>query len=114
MKRATLLVAMMLLLGSASVALAHDTAWVLWGHWIGKVSVWTVLAGYPTYQECTAERSMRFMDRVARAKKDTSKKNLGFDVKTAQYWWDEVANNAHETISLVCLPDTLDPREKKE
>ncbi len=123
MKRATFVVTMMLLLASASVALPHDTAWVLWKNVEGKGfkdiqrTSWDLKGAMKTSSSCKAA-SIGALD-------------------ATKSFWEPSASKAyvvpdHEnpensklivriggegggilTIWYICLPDTIDPREKK-
>ncbi len=84
MRTATMMLATVLLLGSASVA-ASECAWALWIHALlhrsGQELVtqhWILDEARPTFPECEAIKLKLWTER------------------------------------FVCLPDTIDPREKKE
>ena len=92
MKRATFVVTMMLLLGSASVATA-ECAWVLWydNAWTTppekQVHKWAVSSGHVTHAECIAERDEKFHAVVSAMKNLPSTKQLLINPERGGYSW---------------------------
>ncbi len=115
MRYATMLLTTVLLLGSASVALA-ECAWVLWA----KIEdmkpgsgVWDIQAGYTGRAECIRERKVisnaRVQDWIKRSGQQHVKvEPVSEDALSLLFSKDELA-----TVYFICLPDTIDPREKK-
>lgn len=116
MRWARLMLAVVLVVGSASVASA-ECAWVLWdklstsGPGTPGTERWVISEAYTTQRECTSARLEGWESLVNKLKcpkctimRNWPGRNLavlseGGILVMQQYW---------------CLPDTIDPREKKE
>ncbi len=116
MRTKTMMLTMILLLASASVIPAHDTAWVLWAK-IEDIKpgsgVWDIQAGYTGRAECIRERKVisnaRVQDWIKRSGQQHVKvEQVSEDALSLLFSKDELV-----TVYFICLPDTLDPREKK-
>ncbi len=110
MKRATLVVTMTLLLGSASVA-AAECAWVLWEEnalrdvelpLVQPERTHTIISVHSTHQECEEQRKVV----IPKWEKEWQIHKERVD-KTPEM-------GAVFSARLLCLPDTIDPRERKE
>ncbi len=116
MRPATLILITVPLLGSASVASA-ECAWVLW-EWQAELSAptvrsWKVLDAYQSKDQCS-------VGAIAYAQLVKSHLEAsGYVVQMAVDGKGVLSRSAGsakwESVSKdVCLPDTIDPREKKE
>ncbi len=122
MKRATFVVSMMLLLASASVA-AAECAWVMWREHshslVGQLPepfTWTIKGTYEDRAKCMASRK-RLLDWMAQTYRDA-----GRTVKLGEEWGYDLSATTKDELgpptgyiffNHYCLPDTIDPREKK-
>ena len=119
MRWAILVLAVSLLVGWTSTA-AAECAWVLWVHTAYRFikspklsdSFWLVDSGYPSNTECAAARDRRFRDRVDTVQAQPDVRDFTQNPKNAAFGYTE--GRKDKTISYICLPDTIDPRERKE
>ena len=89
MRRIIVMLTTVLLLGSASVA-AAECAWVLWMKYFPTTEepiYWEVVDAKANQEDC---------------------------IKTRDFMAERTPDFLKESVHLVCLPDTIDPREKKE
>ena len=118
MRRATFVVTMMLLLGSASVATA-ECAWVLWNRsselsaGVGSVStLWVILDAFEDRMACVPERDRGWKREVKKYRNSGSYKRVQDQPEDNGFFY--LASTGEKgSVRFVCLPDTLDPREKK-
>ena len=123
MKTATVFLAAVLVLGSASLASA-ECAWVFWikkeDQSFGKQPqfsiFWELMSARPTREECLDVKA-RVWETVADRYSDLSKYPGVEKVDTVPH--KLVITTLKEgrgdtTKTFFCLPDTIDPREKKE
>ena len=119
MKTKGLVLAVVLIFGSASVA-AAECAWVLWVRAYHqdikypKLSglLWLVDSGYQTNAECAATRDSTFRDEVALVQDEPGVRDFKQNPKNAAFGYIQGGKETGQRY--VCLPDTIDPREKKE
>ncbi len=89
MRWARLVLAVVLVVGWVSLASA-ECAWVLWMKYFPTTEepvYWEVLGARANQEDC---------------------------IKARDFMVERTPNFADESAHLVCLPDTIDPREKKE
>ncbi len=89
MRWARLVLAVVLLVGWVSLASA-ECAWVLWMKYFPTTEepvYWEVVDAKANQEDC---------------------------IKTRDFMAERTPDFAKESVHLVCLPDTIDPREKKE
>ncbi len=118
MKRAIMVLTLSLIVGWASTA-AAECAWVLWAQVTvqnpklpSRASiVWTVESGYPTHGECTTGRDKQFRHFAAVLRADPGVKDFTQNPSNAALGYTSEGRN--KTFNYSCLPDTIDPREKK-
>ncbi len=116
---ARLMLAVVLVIGSASVA-AAECAWVLWSYVtlrsinipLTATSGWTAENGHPTHGECTTERDRQFRHHAAGVRVDPGTKDFTQNPSNAGLAFTR--QGQRQTFTYKCLPDTIDPREKKE
>ncbi len=121
MKRATIVVAMILLLGSASLA-AAECAWVLWvsihgllpdGDQVREWTDWEQIVSLETQSECQQSKG-REWNTLRQLVEDRSFRS---EVKISEIQQEAVLlkfpGRGFEHYTFHCLPDTMDPREKK-
>ena len=102
MRPATMMLTTILLLGSASVA-AAECAWVLWQHALGS---WVVSGARPSYKQCEDYRRQVIELLIA---------EHNWPKDRRESWIRErMESFAKKGTGSTCLPDTIDPREKKE
>ena len=117
MRPATMILTTILLLGSAPVA-AAECAWVLWivsslqkasghGDW-----GWTLWNASPTHTGCQANRTAEFKQHLTRLKSKPGISNIQSSEADAALRYMEGTDRW--AYSYRCLPDTVDPREKKK
>ena len=133
MRGARLVLAVSLMVGWASTA-AAEGAWVLWHH-IGLATsrhdephYWRVRGAAPSYQKCEDLRVSRIRaDAPGHAAEiaeiqESLLRSLGRkDLGETRLSEEEIERGAQARITepapewgYVCLPDTLDPRERKD
>ena len=119
MRWARLVLAVSLMVGWTS-SVAAECAWVLWEFVNVEelrrnviTSFWHVHAGYPEHKDCTRSLESMFNVRTAALQDDPGVRELKQNQKRAvfRYTW---GGRISYQYRLACLPDTLDPREKKE
>ena len=117
-----LLLMAMLLAVSASAASA-ECAWVLWQHHVSTApsSSWSIEGGYKTAAECATEQA-RWWDATMKDLNNREKysriekvegerpKSIVITVKKDPVF---TALNNDASRHVLCLPDTIDPREPK-
>ena len=124
MKRATAMLTIILLLGSASLA-AEDCAWVLWTRVDnagdgGPLTNWEVDAAYESHAQCktgrekTLKQSRRFWGEDAGIEREyvdeqTGEKQVVIELEFRVGPGQEAGKV--RTVYYRCLPDTIDPRE---
>jgi len=117
MRWARLVLAVVLVVGSASVASA-ECAWVLWleAYSISKLSgAWHVVNAFETKTTCETGQ-VKLLEGVA----DSAKRRGAIDVKVNReemsVTYQERADDPRSLrfASYRCFPDTIDPREKRE
>ncbi len=131
MKQATIALTMVLLFGTGCVA-ATECAWVLWQeNWQGSTaeltpimlfapgsSSWRVKDAFSGRQGCiAARRDLMASNRKAGLDEDFAKLGevLSVDETSMTIAIPEEGGTSRLIInSYKCLPDTIDPREKKE
>ncbi len=123
MRTATIMLTTALLLGSASVAAAHDTAWVLWEKDVMTDRIdWKTLAAFESRSKCIQNvqpfivRKQAFLDQIYA--KSSPKKTLTYRVEKHPGGYSLNAQSTkggflNPLFEFTCLPGTLDPREKK-
>ena len=118
MKRATFLVTIMLLLASASVA-AAEGAWVLWNRsselsvGTGSVStLWVILDAFEDRKACVPERDRGWKREVEKYRNLGNYKRVQDQPEDYGFFY-LTSTGEKGSVRFVCLPDTLDPREKK-
>ena len=120
MKRATLVVAMTLLLGSGSVA-AAECAWVLWGSRVDlpkhprSIGMWTITAAFEDRERCQRELTRR-LDNVEKGAQKSGADKIVRSHEDGLLTWSKGTGKVPERMVVthkLCLPGTLDPREKK-
>ncbi len=120
MKRAMIVVTMILLLGSASVA-AAECAWVLWKKSLEQHKGWEVMAAFESRMECMqsgqllAAQVQRQMEKVYALERPQPPVKVGVEKHPGGYTIQVTRDEfAIPYLDIVCFPDTIDPREKKE
>ncbi len=115
---ARLVLAVSLMVGWTSAA-AAEGAWVLWEKVAVReltrtvtTSFWMVHAGYPEHRDCTRSLESMFNERTAVLQPDPGVRELKQNQKRAVLWYTKGGISYQNR--LACLPDALDPREKKE
>ncbi len=119
MRRATFVVAMILLLGSASVP-AAECAWVLWKKEEGTFRVtsghigpqWEPADAFQGKVLCSEARQRVWESAVSEWR--GSPFSRVYERPEKSEFRVVIENQGYFTVSFTCLPDTLDPREKKE
>ncbi len=118
MGRMIVLLTTVLLLGSASVA-AAEGAWVLWNRSselsVGKGSVstlWVILDAFEDRKACVPERDRGWKREVEKYRNSGSYKRVQDQPQDNGFFY--LASTGDKgSVRFVCLPDTIDPREKK-
>jgi hypothetical protein len=108
-QRASLLVAFYLL-ASAATAYA-ECAWVLWSiEWYdaGLDRPWSLIQTAATRPDCLAA-----MERTAQTFKETMRGDVGVGRDTTRDPWALFVVGKGHSVTLRCLPDTVDPRGAK-
>ncbi len=125
MRSAILVLAVSLLVGWTSAA-AAECAWVLWSNWIemkviapkktsshGTV-IWTLESAFENRQQCLAGKTEWYsMEELRYQNQKTVREFNSQEIagrRRLHVWFDK--NKL--TLSAICLPDTIDPRERKE
>jgi len=122
MKTKGLVLAMLLIFGFASVA-AAECAWVVWEkrQWeeagvltarLGK-PFWFLRGAYTTYENCHAARDEKFRLGADLERKVEGNKQFEETTKETLLTFTRGAQTKY-ILQYMCLPDTIDPREKKE
>jgi len=123
MKWSRLVLAVVLLVGFASVASA-ESAWVLWSqYWkidvkpTGKLSdfgikLWEVQNAFEKRQQCLGklERYISSLETLYEGKKPA---DVTRDEYAGRKRLHVRSDKQKEILSAACLPETVDPREKK-
>ena len=120
MKQTTLVLVMILMVGSASVA-AAGSAWVLWekrqwekpGVLTARLGppFWHLRGAYPTHENCMAERDRQF--RLSANLEREVQGNEGFEeVLDETLLTFSTGGTEKYMLQYMCLPDTFDPRER--
>ena len=104
MRRMIVMLTTALLLGSASIA-AAECAWVLWHH-TNQVG-WTLKGARPSYKEC--EVYLRILIRELHRRELAE---MEYDYQVESFIREHMKSFAKPREGHVCLPDTIDPREK--
>ncbi len=133
MRTKGLVLAVLLILASASVALAHDTAWVFWikqsmgSHMRPDAdpgeTTWILERAYPNLKECEAAKQ-RVWELAAGHENALNPGNdpdkepfLEQSEIPGEYigrtWTYKDGSMQMVSLEYHCLPGTLDPREKK-
>ncbi len=116
MKRATMMLAAFLLLGSASVASAEGP-WVMWAisgyqdKKSGGPAGWEALATFQSKSTCEIEVKARYERLVADARANGYFLMSYTGIPSYLVWWE--GGEEKGGGGFLCLPDTIDPREKK-
>ncbi len=125
MRWARLVLAVSLLVGWTSTA-AAECAWVLWSNWIemkviapkktsshGTV-IWTLESAFEDRQQCLAEKKEYFNTYESHYQNQKTVREFNSQEiagrRRLHVWFDK--NKL--TLSAICLPDTIDPRGKRE
>jgi len=120
MKWSTLIMALVLVIALASVATA-GSAWVLWNEYVkfegqltaeSSVKFWDVINAFEDRQQCLAE-AKKYMESLRTSYPKQSDAKLTTDEVGGRTRLLFHFPNHTEIVSALCLPDTLDPREKK-
>jgi hypothetical protein len=120
MKWSTLIVALVLVIALVSVATA-GSAWVLWNEYVkfegqstgeSSVKFWDVINAFEDRQQCLAQAA-KYMESVTTRYQNSSDAKLTTDEVGGRTRLHIHFHNHTEIVSALCLPDTLDPREKK-
>ncbi len=111
MKRATFVVTMMLLLGSASVS-AAECAWVLWERVeTSKRVSWEATRAFGKEAQCRADQVERIRQ-LQGIVKDSPNRHVTKDgIRFLKFESGELTGVFFN--EALCFPDTIDPREKK-
>ena len=124
MRTATIMLTTVLLLGSASLAVAHDTAWVLWEQRSSQTTdrhtgdKTTSLHNYYTedaftsHEACASARDKAFGHSALVVRESPGNKEFRQNRDKASFTYTE--ENTAYVLKYLCLPATLDPRERKE
>jgi hypothetical protein len=111
--------ALLLVLASAWLGSANETAWVLWDEtWIASASSgnhppprFEIISGYGTVKECEAARVTWLRERsllLDPTDSDVLKQGLTNRLEPAVIGYDKIA--AWNYARPVCLPASIDPR----
>ena len=118
MKWAIMVLTLSLMVGWTSAA-AAECAWVLWEGVSAKdirqnitTSFWHLHVGYPEHRDCTGSLESMFNERMAVLQADPGVRELKQNQKRAVLMYTK-GDISHQN-RLACLPDTIDPRERKE
>ena len=120
MKWSTLIMALVLVIALASVATA-GSAWVLWNEYVkfegqltaeSSVKFWDVINAFENRQQCLAQ-AKKYMESLRTRHPNASDAKLTTDEVGGRTRLLFHFQNHTEIVSALCLPDTLDPREKK-
>lgn len=118
-----------LVLGGGAAVAAAECGWVLWLHGGWELTeskgfggtYWLVDSGHETIKACTTARNNMFRNRLDAAKSNPNITDVWENPDRASFGYitqdrDMVQGDLgakHEVRQYVCLPDTIDPREKK-
>lgn len=112
MRGAKLVLAVVLVFGTASVA-AAECAWLLWGdrHSYG----WQWYEAFETKADCTTAR----MNQMQKHAKKVREKGAAYvevdrEERTLTFVLRKGDGTERRKVTYHCLPSTFDPREKKE
>ncbi len=120
MRPATAMLTTILLLGSASVA-AAECAWVLWGNRVDlpkhprSMGMSTITAAFEDRERCQRELTKQ-LDREEKVGQKSGADNIVRSDEDGLLTWSKGTVKVPERMvvtRLRCLPDTIDPREKK-
>ncbi len=117
MRRMIVLLAAVLLLGSASVA-AAEGPWVMWAisgyqdKKSGGPAGWEALTAFQSKSTCEIEVKARYERLVADARANGYFLMSYTGIPPYLVWWE--GGEEKGGGGFLCLPDTIDPREKKE
>ena len=120
MKWSTLIVALVLVIALASVA-RGGSAWVLWNEYVkfegqstgeSSVKFWDVINAFEDRQQCLAQAEKYIESVITRYQKPSDTKLTTDEVGGRRRLHIHFHNHT-EIVSALCLPDTLDPRDKK-
>ena len=119
MKRAIAMLTMILLLGSTPLATA-ECAWVLWVKTTVLLSgdknkpkpAWDIGRTFKNQPQCDRERLMHWAALAEIAEADVGASNV--TKKQGEYVTRFFPTGGHINEVLHCLPDTIDPREKRK
>ena len=114
MRGARMMLAMILVLAWTSAA-AAECAWVLW-HQLSAVETgygaWEVENAFATHAVCAAMREEEFQLKIMALQATEGATNVKKDAINKSYMYD--TEGQRRIGRYACLPDTIDPREKKE
>ena len=122
MRWAILVLAVSLMVGWTSAA-AAECAWMLWGQMYKESpydldQVWTFYAGFESQSQCLDQRMQARQKVIKSVTRELKKFAKVWVVETDDFpitFFVENRGGGGYTlhVQLACLPDTIDPREKK-
>ena len=115
MKRAVMVLTLSLMVGWASAA-AAECAWVLWRHSLVVVGIaksvrWSIEDAYMNRDTCEGGKQKPW-DRQMKILREVGSTVLEQQPPNKVVTKNMSGGQSH--IRFLCLPDTIDPREKKE
>ncbi len=127
MRWARLVLAVMLVVGWTSTA-AAECAWVVWAKTVGKnafgsvYTTWDVKGASEDRKRCLFEQEITLANETTFWLKLAAKENEGSDILNVDSDHNEMSLSVYKrkagkvevwSTRFICLPDTIDPRERK-